>query len=69
MAPIHAGHQDWLGHRSIQHTVRYTELSPSRARKFGETERAIDRGSCFGGPIVSASGGCFDLDERVTSKA
>jgi type 1 fimbriae regulatory protein FimB/type 1 fimbriae regulatory protein FimE len=24
--------QDWLGHRSIQHTVRYTELSPSRFR-------------------------------------
>ncbi|MGC2075817.1 MAG: tyrosine-type recombinase/integrase [Xanthobacteraceae bacterium] len=22
--------QDWLGHRSIQHTVRYTELSPTR---------------------------------------
>jgi hypothetical protein len=21
--------QDWLGHRSIQHTVRYTELSPT----------------------------------------
>jgi integrase len=30
-----AGHdtraiQDWLGHRSIQHTVRYTELLPTR---------------------------------------
>lgn len=22
--------QDWLGHRQIQHTVRYTELSPER---------------------------------------
>jgi integrase len=34
-----AGHdtrsiQDWLGHRSIQHTVRYTELSPTRFRDF-----------------------------------
>lgn len=34
-----AGHdarsiQDWLGHRSIQHTVRYTELSPTRSRDF-----------------------------------
>ena len=34
-----AGHdtwaiQDWLGHRAIQHTVRYTELSPTRFRDF-----------------------------------
>ena len=34
-----AGHdtraiQDWLGHRSIQHTVRYTELSPTRFKNF-----------------------------------
>ena len=34
-----AGHdtraiQDWLGHRSIQHTVRYTELAPNRFRDF-----------------------------------
>jgi site-specific recombinase XerD len=32
-----AGHptrvvQDWLGHRNIQHTVRYTELDPERFR-------------------------------------
>jgi integrase len=26
--------QDWLGHRAIQHTVRYTELSPTRFRDF-----------------------------------
>jgi integrase len=26
--------QDWLGHRSIQHTVRYTELSPIRFKDF-----------------------------------
>jgi integrase len=25
---------DWLGHRSIQHTVRYTELSPMRFKDF-----------------------------------
>jgi site-specific recombinase XerD len=24
--------QEWLGHRNIQHTVRYTELSPARFR-------------------------------------
>ena len=38
-ALANAGHdtraiQDWLGHRSIQHTVRYTELSPTRFRDF-----------------------------------
>jgi len=26
--------QDYLGHRNIQHTVRYTELSPERFRRF-----------------------------------
>jgi integrase len=26
--------QDWLGHRSIQHTCRYTELSPTRFKDF-----------------------------------
>ena len=34
-----AGHdtralQDWLGHRSIQHTVRYTELAPTQFKNF-----------------------------------
>ena len=34
-----AGHdtralQAWLGHKNIQHTVRYTELSPERFRDF-----------------------------------
>jgi type 1 fimbriae regulatory protein FimB/type 1 fimbriae regulatory protein FimE len=26
--------QDYLGHRNIQHTVRYTELSPTRFKEF-----------------------------------
>ena len=26
--------QDWFGHRSIQHTVRYTELAPTRFKDF-----------------------------------
>ena len=26
--------QDWMGHQSIQHTVRYTELSPTRFKDF-----------------------------------
>jgi site-specific recombinase XerD len=38
-ALANAGHdtralQDWLGHCSIQHTVRYTELSPTRFKNF-----------------------------------
>jgi site-specific recombinase XerD len=36
-ALANAGHdtralQAWLGHRNIQHTVRYTELAPDRFR-------------------------------------
>jgi type 1 fimbriae regulatory protein FimB/type 1 fimbriae regulatory protein FimE len=31
--------QDYLGHRNIQHTVRYTELSPERFKSFFGTER------------------------------
>jgi hypothetical protein len=26
--------QAWLGHRNIQHTVRYTELAPDRFKNF-----------------------------------
>jgi type 1 fimbriae regulatory protein FimB/type 1 fimbriae regulatory protein FimE len=38
-ALANAGHdtralQAWLGHRNIQHTVRYTEMSPNRFRDF-----------------------------------
>jgi type 1 fimbriae regulatory protein FimB/type 1 fimbriae regulatory protein FimE len=38
-ALANAGHdtrasQVWLGHRNIQHTVRYTELAPDRFRNF-----------------------------------
>jgi integrase len=38
-ALANAGHdtraiQDWLGHRSTQHTVRYTELAPTRFKDF-----------------------------------
>jgi hypothetical protein len=46
LALANAGHdtraiQDWLGHRAIQHTARYTELSDSKI---------------FGAPDVSAAG-------------
>ena len=30
--------QEWLGHRNIQHTTRYTELTPQRFRDFWERE-------------------------------
>jgi integrase len=33
-ALANAGIQDWLGHHSIQHTVRYTELAPTRFKDF-----------------------------------
>jgi type 1 fimbriae regulatory protein FimE len=39
----HDGHdtraiQDWLGHRNIQHTTRYTELTTARFRDFWQQE-------------------------------
>ena len=39
-ALANAGHdtralQAWLGHKNIQHTVRYTELAPDRLKTFG----------------------------------
>jgi site-specific recombinase XerD len=39
LRPSHAGHdtralQAWLGHKNIQHTVRYTELAPDRFKNF-----------------------------------
>jgi site-specific recombinase XerD len=41
-AMANAGHdarliQDWLGHRAIQHTARYTELSPVRFKDVWRT--------------------------------
>ena len=38
-ALANAGHdtralQAWLGHKNIQHTVRYTELAPERFKNF-----------------------------------
>jgi hypothetical protein len=47
-ALANAGHdtralQDWLGHRSIQHTVRYTELSPTRFKDFWRDASYIER--------------------------
>ena len=43
-ALANAGHdtralQAWLGHKSIQHTVRYTELAPGEVQGFLEVTR------------------------------
>ena len=32
--------QHYLGRKNIQHTVRYTELSPGRFKSFGRTKEA-----------------------------
>ncbi len=39
----HEGHdmraiQEWLGHRNIQHTTRYTELTTKRFKDFSQGE-------------------------------
>jgi integrase len=49
-ALANAGHdtraiQDWLGHRSIQHTVRYTELTPTWFRGERGAGRKLGRRS------------------------
>jgi type 1 fimbriae regulatory protein FimB/type 1 fimbriae regulatory protein FimE len=49
-ALANAGHdtralQAWLGHKNIQHTVRYTELTLARARQHISTS-AVDSG-CY----------------------
>jgi hypothetical protein len=57
-----AGHdtraiRDWLGHRSIQHTVRYTELGPGLG--------GLERGNCQqGGPMLEF---CFPLSRLSDS--
>src|SRR5213075_42647 len=53
-ALANAGHdtralQAWLGHKNIQHTVRYTELAPDRFKNFWRKaicgdRRAVGRG-------------------------
>jgi hypothetical protein len=48
--------QDYLGNKNIQHTVRYTELSPTRVKDFWptkyETEAAAS--SLFGAQFCDA---------------
>jgi hypothetical protein len=39
--------QAWLGHRNIQHAVRYTELAPDRFRDFWRGERHLLEGTSF----------------------
>ena len=46
-ALANAGHdtralQAWLGHKNIQHTVRYSEMAPDRFRNFWRGEAASD---------------------------
>ena len=45
-ALANAGHdtralQAWLGHKNIQHTVRYTELAPDRFKNSGDNRRSL----------------------------
>jgi hypothetical protein len=47
--------QDWLGHRSIQHTVRYTELAPTRFKDFWREWRKI-RDTVGAGTVVTLTG-------------
>src|SRR2546425_5635704 len=49
-ALANAGHdtralQAWLGHRNIQHTVRYTELAPDRFKNTADGQGAPQQGA------------------------
>jgi hypothetical protein len=44
--------QAYLGHKNIQHTVRYTELDPNRFRTSGRTEATVPECFCH---VASAS--------------
>ena len=37
--------QAYLGHKNIQHTVRYTELSPTGSRTFGAVDGKFEAGT------------------------
>jgi hypothetical protein len=48
-ALANAGHdtraiQAWMGHKNIQHTVRYTELAPDRFKDFWRGDGFLDAG-------------------------
>ena len=60
-ALANAGHdtralQAWLGHKNIQHTVRYTELAPDRSRTCGANQ-AEKRDVEKGWELLTAKGG------------
>src|SRR5262249_50759940 len=52
--------QDWLGHRAIQHTPRYTELSPTRFKEVWRwTERQPRLHSGLASSLRDISGALF----------
>ena len=46
----------YLGHRNIQHTVRYTELSPGRFKDFGDRRANMRRREVVAGAGAAAGG-------------
>jgi hypothetical protein len=70
-ALANAGHdtralQAWLGHRNIQHTVRYTELAPDRFKDFWCYARPP---RSLGPVLINAQIGCPLSGVKRTSNA
>src|SRR3954470_24577418 len=59
--------QEWLGHRNVQHTTRYTELTTKRFKDFWQREghRQVDAGEDKEAPsLIGATASCGSLDAR-----
>jgi hypothetical protein len=50
---IGPGLSEGLGHRSIQHTVRYTELAPDRFKDFWRRSAARNQSAAFAVDVVA----------------
>jgi type 1 fimbriae regulatory protein FimB/type 1 fimbriae regulatory protein FimE len=60
-ALVNQGHdtqalQAYLGHKNIQHTMRYTELTPARFKDFGAPSFASGREGQANRPVRSTHG-------------
>jgi hypothetical protein len=69
--------QAYLGHKDIRHTVRYTELSPTRSRTSSPTDRLIKSGTSkqerkapvFGAFFIAKDDQCLTISNFPSAPA